>query len=121
MRDSVGRLSRSGGHEKRPITGVAGIIRPWVITPEPAEHFGKNGAGLFARVGADAPGVVQVIALLGQGSRHLDVLRVPIPLRIVAGILTLAAKPAIVIQAILQKDANWFPVGLPDEIGINMP
>ena len=77
-----------------------------VIAPEPAEHFGQHRATLLARVRADAPAVIHVVAFRGQRGDHLDVLRVPVPFRVVG--VGAAPFPAIVVQAVLQKDADGF-------------
>jgi hypothetical protein len=53
---------------------------------------------LFVRVRADAPAVIHVVAFLRERGGHLDVLRVPIPFRIVG--VRAAPAPAIVIQAV---------------------
>ena len=64
--------------KKFAVAVILRVIGTRVIAPEPAQHFGHDGPALFVGVGADAPAVIHVVALLRQRLNHLQVLRVPI-------------------------------------------
>lgn len=105
-------------HEKLPLAVVLRVVGAGIIAPEPAQHFRQHRAALFAGVRADAPAVIQVVAFLGQRGGHFYILRVPVPLGIVVRLA--ASRAAIVVEAVLQEDAERFVFALPDEVGINV-
>ena len=105
-------------HKQFPVAVILRVVGAGIIAPEPAEHFGEHRAALFVRVRADAPAVIQIVTLLGQGGSHLDVLRVPVPFRIVGRFAATCA--AIVVESVLQKNAERFVIGGADEVGINV-
>ena len=96
-------------HFSRAIKGafdfVVRVGGDGVVAPEPAEHFGQDGAALFLSVQADAPGVVDVVAFFGHGFDEADVLEEPVALGV---IVAAAASAGIIVAAVLKEDAERF-------------
>src|SRR5262249_12574424 len=92
---------------------VIGIGRNRLIAPQPSQHVRQNGAALFLTVLADAPGVIDVVALVGERVHQRDILQEP-----VAPLVVLPIAFAVVVASILQVDANRLFLALPHEIGV---
>src|SRR5262245_48427864 len=88
-----------------------------VIAPEPAHHIGKDRAPLLLSVAADAPRVVQIVALVGQRAHQPHVLQEPVARLVV---LAVTSDAAVVVAAVLQVDADRLPVGPPDDVGVGV-
>src|SRR5205085_3955063 len=88
-----------------------------MIAPQPAHHLRHHHAPLLLAVPADAPGVADLVALLGQRLHQGDVLVEP-----VAPLIVGAAAPdaAIVVAAILHEDADRLLLALADDLGIGV-
>src|SRR5260221_10917147 len=67
---------------------------------------------------ADAPREINVVFFFGERLANLAVLGVPVPLGIV---ITATAPAAVVIETVLQEDADRFGVALADQVGIDVP
>ena len=104
--------------EQLVIAVVLQVIGAGIIAPEPAPHFRHHGTALLVRVRANALAVVHVVAFLRKRGDHLDVLRVPVPFRIVRRFA--ASGAAQIVQPVLQKNAQGFVFALPDEVRISV-
>ena len=68
-------------------------------------------------VAADSPGVVQVVALLGQGAHQPHVLREPVSRFVIR---PAAADAAVVVASVLQVNAQRLLLALADEVGVGV-
>src|SRR6185312_3846521 len=73
------------------------------VPPQPTHHIRQDRPAELLSVPVHPPGVVHVVALLGEGLHQPDVLVEPIPLLVV---LAVAAHPAVVVPAIAQVHAD---------------
>ena len=87
-----------------------------MIAPEPRIISGRMVRPSLA-VGVHAPGVVQVVAFLGERILQPDVLKEPVTARIVRAATSLAA---IVVAPVLQEHAKRLLLALPDDVGVGV-
>src|SRR5436309_5889604 len=102
---------------ERTLDGIVRIGGHRMIPPEPAHHVGKYRAALLLSVTADAPRVIEVVALVGESVHEFDVLHEPVARLVV---LPVAADAAIVVAAVLKVDPDRFLLGLPHDVGVRV-
>ena len=71
-----------------------------MVAPQPAHHVGEDGAAVLLAVPADAPLIVEVVALVAQRLHQPHVLEEPVALLVVVAV---PADAAVVVAAVLQK------------------
>src|ERR1700693_6035398 len=96
----TGELRLSFRKIERPLHHVMNVRRDAVITPQPAHHLRENRLQHFLTVPLNAPRVVHLVALFGQGLLHPDVLVEPVTRLIVAAV---SAQTPVIVPAIHQE------------------
>src|SRR5688500_11045983 len=87
-----------------------------MIAPEPPHHLREHRSALLLAVPADAPGVIHVVPLLRERLHQAYVLKKPVARLVVSAI----ADAAIVVPAVLQKNADRLLVVLSNDPGVRM-
>src|ERR1051325_586226 len=97
---------------ERPFHRIIWIGGDRLVAPEPAHHFPEYLSTLLLAVIADAPGVVDFVALFRQRVHQAHVLEEPVAVGI--------ARTAIVVAPVLHENPERLFVTLCDQFGIDV-